>query len=244
MKMLNRLISMNIRLSTYFDQMIPCLGTSKGYKTELVSFINAFLCGYSNCQVLEVGGIDRPLLCRSEKVRYDGLDVDSNERCYDIYDNFHKQSVEETIVDRYDLIISKGVLEHVRNNKAGVVQMYRALNEGGCMVHYLPSKYHPYSILLSLIGSKWQRRMIGLLRPWAANRTGYPAFFDECSPWAMRKLVEGSGFEHVEIIPFFSASDYFRFCFPVYVAIGLWDYVCRKLTLDQLCSGFIVIARK
>ena len=68
--------------------------------------------------MLEIGGIDRPLLERSSRFRYDGLDIEYREQCEDIYDNFYVQSTEKSIENKYDLIISMTLLEHVRDNDA------------------------------------------------------------------------------------------------------------------------------
>jgi SAM-dependent methyltransferase len=194
--------------------------------------------------VLEVGCIDRPLLNRSSKFRYDGIDITYKAECEKIYDNFYVQSIEQPIENKYDLIMSKTLLEHVQDNDASITQMYEALRKGGYTIHYQPSKYHPYSLALRIVGHKWQRKLVRILRPWAVGVTGYPAFFDKCSPKEMRKLFNCKGFKDIETVSFFRANDYFRFFFPFYITVTLWENICKKLRWEQLCSGFIVIARK
>jgi SAM-dependent methyltransferase len=243
-KVLNKLVSFNVRLSKIVDRKIFRFSKEKGYIDQLSSFINEVIYKCKPCAVLEVGGIDKPLLQRSKEIRYDGLDIEHKEQCECIYDSFIVQSIEDPIRNRYDLIISKAVLEHVHDNDVSVKQMYQALRTGGSAIHYLPSKYHPYSIALRLSGPKWQQRLIKVLRPWAINETGYPAFFDKCSPKEMRRLFKCTGFDYVKIIPFFRANDYFRFFLPFYVAVTFWEKICAKLRWEQFCSGFIIIARK
>jgi len=108
----------------------------------MLSFIDSFVRQRNFSHVLEAGGIDRPLLERSKEIRYDGLDIEHKERCEHIYDNFIVQSIEESFKYKYDLIISKALLEHVQDNDASVTQMYEASRTGGYVIHYLP-----YSII-------------------------------------------------------------------------------------------------
>lgn len=244
MKLFRKFVTFNVRLGDYTARKFPHFVETQNYKDVILSYVEDFISRHNNSSVLEVGGIDRPLLKRSSKFRYDGIDIEYKAQCEKIYDNFYVQSIEEPIENKYDLIISMTLLEHVRNNDASITQMYKALRPGGYTIHYLPSKYHPYSLALRIVGPKWQRRLVKTLRPWAVDVTGYPAFFDRSSPNEMRKLFNCKGFEYVETISFFRANDYFRFFFPFYIATSLWENICKKLKWEQLCSGFVIIARK
>jgi len=244
MKLLKKFVSFNVRLCDYIARKLPYLVEEKSYQKQLLSLVNQIINERDFCSVLEVGGINRPLLKRSSKFRYDGIDIEYKAQCNKIYDNFYVQSIEEPIENKYDLIISMTLLEHVRDNDAGITQVYKAVQTDGYAIHYLPSKYHPYSLALRIVGPKWQRRLIKTLRPWALDITGYRAFFDMCSPKEMRKLFNSKGFTGVETMSFYRANDYFRFFFPFYIAVSLWENICKKLEWEQLCSGFIIIARK
>jgi SAM-dependent methyltransferase len=237
--LLQKIVFLNVKLSKLFDRIFPDFIKTKSYEDQLLSFVNKTINGQEGYSILEVGGIDRPLLQRSSKVRYDGIDIEYKAQCEEIYDHFYVQSIEQPIENKYDMVISITLLEHVQNNDASVTQMYQALKHGGHMAHYLPSKYHPYSLILRLVSPKWQVRLIKTLRPWAMDLTGYPAFFNKCSPKEMKILFASTGFRNIKIVPFFRATDYFRFFFPCYIVIALWDKFCNRLKLEQLCSGFI-----
>lgn len=242
--LIKKFVSFNVKIANFFDRHFPNFVETKSYRSVIHSCVDNYLSQYDNCDVLEVGGIDKPLLKKSSEYRYDGIDIEHKELCDKVYDNFYVQSIEQPIENEYDLIISMTLLEHVKNNNASVAQMYKALRPGGCIVHYLPSKNHPYSLILRLIGPKWQKRLVNILRPWAADVTGYPAFFDCCSPSEMKGLCKCSGFTHIEIIPFYRANDYFSFFIPCYIAVTLWENICKKFNWVQLCSGFVIIAKK
>ncbi|MHC4556531.1 MAG: class I SAM-dependent methyltransferase [Planctomycetota bacterium] len=243
-KILEKIVSFNVKQTQSFDRRFPRLVRNGCYRSEIVSLIDSFISQKEFSHVLEVGGIERPLLKRSERIEYDGLDIEYKDMYKEFYDHFLVQSIEEPILRTYDLIVSIAVLEHISDNTLSITQMYKALRTGGCIVHYTPSKYHPYSLILRLVGPRIQKRLIRVLRPWAEHMTGYPAFFNKCSPREMKKISRASGFKQIKVIPFFRANDYFRFSAPAYILVTLWENICLKLKWEQLCSGFIIIARK
>lgn len=242
--MLRNLVTLNVKLTRSFDRRFPRLVQGDNYRDQMLSIIDSFIGQSEFSHVLEVGGIDRPLLKRSERIEYSGLDIEYKDRCKDLYDHFIVQSIEEPIPGAYDLIVSIALLEHVSDNTLSIGQMHKALRTEGCIVHYTPSKYHPYSLILRLAGPKIQKRLIRVLRSWAAQVTGYPAFFDKCSPREMKKISSALGFREIRVIPFFRANDYFRFFVPTYILVTLLENICKKLKWERLCSGFIIFARK
>jgi hypothetical protein len=195
--------------------------------------------------ILEPGGVDRPQLQKSSNYVYVGLDIDEKESCHEKYDRFLVQSIEQPIpLANVDLIISAALFEHVPDNESAFRNLYACLSERGVMHHYIPSGFHPYSIVLKLVGPKLQRWLIVNLRPGTIEGTGYPAFFDRCTPNALRKLLEDVGFRDIEIIPYYKAADYFAFFLPLYLAIAAFENVTEFLGLSTFSSGMIVTAYK
>ena len=193
--------------------------------------------------ILEAGGIDRPLWHKDADIIYDGLDIEYSDKCDSIYDNFFVQSIEDTINGKYDLIISRTLLEHVPDNRKSFNSIYISLNEDGKTIHYMPNKFHLYSIILRLVGDEGQRFLIKKFRPWAEN-TGYPTYFSYCSPRQMEKLLTEIGYKSIKIKCFYHANDYFSFCFPLFILVTLWENFCKKFNLETFCAGFILEADK
>ncbi len=242
--LLEKIVYFNLELTRSFDQRFPRFTARESFIEKLLSLTQDFIKQNEFSHILEVGGADRPLLKRSDKIEYDCMDIEYKENCKELYDNFTMQSIEEPIRKSYNLIISTSLLEHVKNNTLSFTQMFNAINKNGHIIHYTPSKYHPYSLILRLISSNLQRKLIKILRPWATETTGYPAYFNKCSPVEMEKLLQISGFQQIEIIPFYRANNYFRFFFPAYIIVTLWENICKIFQWKQLCSGFIIVARK
>ena len=96
-----------------------------------------------------VGGhVNRPLLSKSDQYTYVGLDVDERPDCYHVYDRFYCQSIEEPVDISADMIVSITLLEHVPNNRLAIKSIYNSLKPGAFNHHYVPSKWHPYSLAL------------------------------------------------------------------------------------------------
>jgi hypothetical protein len=179
--------------------------------------------------ILEVGGIDRPLLSKSATYKYIGLDIETKPNCGLKYDQFLVQSIELDMPPdiQANMVISTTLLEHVRDNDAAFRVMFNVLASGGCMHHYVPSKWHPYSICLRMVGPNIQKRLIPILRSHAADVTGYEAFFHRCSIREMKRLAQDSGFENIRVKPFY------RF-----------ENLCERLNIETCASGFVISCSK
>jgi len=122
--------------------------------------------------------------------------------------------------------------------------MADSLVQGGSTHHYIPGAYHPYAVLTRLVGPKLQKRLIGVLRPQAVHLTGYPAYFDHCTPRSMARLFRGAGLVDIECRPFYRANDYFAFFFPLFLMLTAFENLCRRLDWSIFASGFVISARK
>jgi hypothetical protein len=142
------------------------------------------------------------------------------------------------------MVISMTLLEHVPNNRAAIMSMFNALKYEGTTHHYIPSKWYPYSIALRMVGPRLQKRLIALLRPAAVEVTGYPAFFDCCSPGAMSAVFEAAGFNDIRVVIYFRARDYFAFFLPAYLAVAMFENLCKLFTIKLFCSGFVISPKK
>ena len=246
MKLVREFVSFNRAASAWVSRRFPraFANPQPTYRAVLMDRVTREIKDKRPAVLLEVGGVDRPLLSRSTDYEFIGLDIDERPECASLYDRFVVQSVEDPLPGRVDMIISFTLLEHVPDNTAAIKAMYRGLNAGGSIHHYVPSGLHPYSLALRAIGARLQRRLIPMLRPGAEDVTGYPAYFDLCTPRAMTEALVAVGFAEIDLQPFYRANDYFAFFTPAFIVITLYENVCRRLGLRALASGFVVSARK
>ena len=238
---LRQFVNSNRSICRSLENRFTKQDSSTGYRSLLLARINAAV-GPNTNSILEVGGIDRPLLRKSPQYRYLGLDLDATESCERIYDTFMIGSIESPLKVTVDMIISITLLEHVPDNRSAMRSIFNGLNPGGSMHHYLPSANHPYAICLRLVGPRLQRLLIRWLRPGSQEVTGYPAYFDHCTPRKMLHLCESTGFQQIQVKSLYDASDYFAFFVPCWVLAALFDRICRTLRLSAFCSGFVLSA--
>jgi SAM-dependent methyltransferase len=242
--LLKSFVGWNRKVCTALERRWPGIFSAPDYKAELERRIAADIQRLRPTVILEVGGIDRPLLTRTPGIEYIGLDIEEQPDCHRIYDRFIVQSIENPVDAKADMVISITLMEHVPNNDAAVRSMYAVLRPGGTTHHYVPSKWHPYSLALRLVGPKLQKRLIRDLRPAAIDVTGYPAFFDRCSPSAMSALFRSHGFADVNVQAFYGASDYFAFFVPAYIMVALFEKLTSALNWRFFASGFVLSAKR
>ena len=195
-------------------------------------------------RLLEVGGIDRPLLERKPGFHYAGLDVEETAACDVLYDEFRCQSVEDPIDGEFDVIFSVTLLEHVPNNHASARSMANALAPGGLCIHYVPGKGHPYALALRAVGPEWQKRLLRVLNEGGTPSGGYHSHFDQCSVNGMTRLFRNAGLTDVEAKTYYSPTPYFRIFFPAHVLVAGLMWAARRFGWTYFASGFIVSGRK
>ncbi len=195
-------------------------------------------------RLLEVGGTRRPFLPRDDAYEYHGLDIDNAPGTQEQYDEFKVQSVTDPIDEKYQIVFSKYLLEHVPDNASSIKELANCLVGGGEMIHLIPCGYHPYSVLTWIVGNRIQRLLIQKLRPESVGITGYPAFYDCCTPQGMRHQMETNGMEVTSLHVYWGASEYFTFFVPFFLGIKAINWVMRRLRMAPLASAIVIRARK
>lgn len=220
-------------------------GLSTTYREDLKEKV-VHACKVNNARkILDAGSIDRPLIPLDSSYVLTGLDIEYSDKCETLYDNFVVQSIEEPLQEKYDLIFSITLLEHVSNNAATFEAIYNGLESGGETIHYVPCKNHPYALILRLISNRIQKYLIKTFRPWVDQEvSGYQVFFSYCSPGEMKRLLEKIGFCDIEIKTYYRANDYFSFFTPLYIAVSAFENLCKAWNWEFFASAVIVSARK
>ena len=247
MKILRLFVQANMRICAWLERTFPRAFAPKlggaTYLPDIKGLLQPIV-ARGGARILEVGGIDRPVLERDGTFVFAGLDIEHKERCDEVYDEFSVQSVEEPIAGEFDAIYSVTVLEHVPDNDASSRSMCAATAPGGWSIHYVPCRDHPYGLLLRLVGNSLQRRLLGLIAKGGRPMGGYPTYFDRCTPSAMKAAFVSAGYERVEIRPYYSPTPYFRAFVPVHLLVVLFMHVCEMARWERFSSGFLVVARQ
>ena len=218
-------------------------GTNEDWNKDLKKIIETYIDSKKPKKILEVGSSNRPIIKKSRDYSYFGLDIEKISD-HNIYDKFLVQSIENKLDQKFDMIISKTLLEHVQDNTKSFTTIYEALNVDGVTMHYIPSKFHFYSVILRIVGHKCQKFLINYTRPETKSLTGYPAFFHKCSPKQLKELCKNVGFKKIETIYFYRATDYFSFFIPAFIIVAIFENLFKYFNLNFFVSGMILIAKK
>ena len=189
---------------------------------------------------MELGGVSRPVLQKIKSYRYVGIDIDEDFIHDNFYNKFYCQSVEDELPEKADLIFSKYLMEHVKDVKTSYENQLLALNPSGRMIHLYPLGYHPFSLLNKLIGNKFARKVIPLIRKgWRGQHTPFlsSAMHTVWKDFLKIKRVFADFKYH------YGAVDYFTFFFPLALIIG-HDHLAKILGAKIFASNVLIVIKE
>jgi len=201
--------------------------------------------------VLDAGGGKWPRINAAVKrelgLKVTGLDLSADELHAAPPDSYDDLIVGDAaaapLPERYDLVVSQTLLEHVRDVEATIRNMAAALRPGGVMAHVLPSGRAPFALLNRMLGNRLGKKLLYLAFPGARKEAGFAAFYDRCTPGALKTVCEQAGLVDVEITPYY-ATDYLRICLPLYVLELARQQSLAALNAAAFCELFAITARK
>ena len=194
--------------------------------------------------IVELGGTNRPLFSKSTISNYIGMDIDETFNGDEVYHQYVIQSCEDFNDNiKADLIVSKYLLEHVPNNVKTLKNIESWLNQKGLSVHVFPLGFHPFSIANRLLGNRWARLLIPIIRPGSESVTGYPAYYHMCNSFALKEYGKKSKCNY-EIKYFFGCEDYFGFFLPLGIVVHILNRICHLFRLNIFASNAVLIISK
>ena len=199
--------------------------------------------------VLDVGSGWRPAIPASARpagCTYVGLDISARqlERAGDVYDEHIVADItrfDTRHAARFDLVVSRFLLEHVAPIDAALESMRLALKPGGHLVSLVPGRFAPFSVANQILPTAATRRLLKR----TANRDPtlvFPAVYDRCWHSALVELLAGWSTARVE--PLYTGAYYLRFFRlfqPLY--LGLEEILIR-LDRPNLASHYVVTAMR
>lgn len=200
--------------------------------------------------ILDVGSGRRPVLGIGDRPagsRYVGLDLSAAElqrAPAGAYDERIVADIGEPVArlrDRFDLIVSWQVLEHVSDVQRALEHARSYLHAEGQLVALLSGRHSVNAVLnaaLPAAVSAWlMRHLLG-----RDPETVFPAHYDRCSGSELVRLL--ADWTQPEITPLYLGASYFNFAATlrdVYVAYESW--ACRSGRSD-LATHYLIVARR
>jgi SAM-dependent methyltransferase len=145
-----------------------------------------------------------------------------------------------------DLVVSRSVVEHLRDNAAFFANCARVLRPGGVMLHAFPGRFAPFAMINRALPNRLSRRLVGYLHPeWLEeDNYGFLAFYDRCYFSAIKNLLERNGFTNTSFNLLYYQSIYFNFFYPLFILMLAYDSIASMLGIRNLASGIVVTAEK
>lgn len=143
-----------------------------------------------------------------------------------------------------DLITSSSVLEHLEDVKFFIKNASAILKPGGYMIHRIPNKFSPFSLINRLLPNYVTRKFLEIIWPGSYGSVGYRAYYNHCYPNAFTKLLKKYNFDVVEIRVGYTQAGYYSFLFPLYFLSKIYDSLVSFLNVENLCATFLVVAQK
>jgi SAM-dependent methyltransferase len=200
--------------------------------------------------ILDVGSGRRPALPPEERpagCTYVGLDVSGAELAAageDAYDETVVNDIsrrQDDLKERFDLVLSWQVLEHVPSLEDALENMHGYLRPGGRMVAHLSGSLAAFSLLGRVlphpVSSRLMQRLLG-----AAPEEKFPTRYDRCRATKLRPLLARWS-EH-GIVPRYKGGGYFRFSRPLertYLAYENW---AERSGRPDLATHYVIWAVK
>jgi 2-polyprenyl-6-hydroxyphenyl methylase/3-demethylubiquinone-9 3-methyltransferase len=102
---------------------------------------------------------------------------------------------------------------------------------------FVPSKNSVFARLNILIPQKIKKRILYAIYPKSKGEKGFVAFYDQCTPFHMRKLCKDNDFSIIAE-RFYYKSSYFSFFFPAYFVWRLWVILFHFFVKEQAAETF------
>ena len=201
--------------------------------------------------VLDIGAGAEPVVPvgdRPPRCAYVGLDVSAAE-----LDRAPEGSYDETVVadaatpqpaleSRFDLVISRFVLEHVDDLERTLAVMRGYLRPGGRLLAYLSGRNSPASALNRVLPESVAATLV--VRLTGRDRESiHPARYDRCTYNGLRAAL-GAGWADLEVVPCYSAEKYFRFSRPVHAAYCVYEELAYRAQARRLASHYLIDATR
>jgi SAM-dependent methyltransferase len=170
--------------------------------------------------ILDVGSGRRPTLPRErrpEGCRYVGLDISADELAAAPAGSYDETWVADVttrvpeLEDRFDVILSWQVLEHVKPLEAAFENFRAYLKPGGTFVGQFSGTFSFFGLANRVIPD----RLTAFLVDRFTNRTArsvFPAYYHHCWDSALRRML--GSWTRAEIVPRYTGASYLRFLPP------------------------------
>ncbi len=203
-------------------------------------------------KVLDIGSGRHPAIPpeeRPEGVHYVGLDLSPEELeaagpgAYDEEIAADATSLQPELLDRFDLVISWQVLEHVKDLETTLDNIHRYLADDGRFVAQFSGAWSAFGVINRILPDRIGAKIVDrTMKRTENNIPVFPAYYDRCSARALDQLM-ASWSEHT-LVSFYFGAAYFNFFPPLRRAYLLYENTAARHDWRNLATHYLLIAER
>jgi|SRR6185437_10514465 len=193
-----------------------------------VRFLENIIIKYKIKSVADVGGGANPMLplkiVKKYSLDYYVFDIDESElqkapkwcNCLKVdIASPDKNFVPAEMLNKFDLVFSHFLLEHVKGVKQAHLNIAKLLRHGGIAVHFFPS-INNLPIFINMIIPEWiSRKLVKIFQPTRDKvyQVKFPAYYELCTVRTnkMKRVLRSLGYSVEEHVGYIGHSYYERF---------------------------------
>jgi SAM-dependent methyltransferase len=144
----------------------------------------------------------------------------------------------------FDVVATRSVLEHLRDNAVFVAECSRILKSGGKAIHVFPTRRAPFAMLNRVIPNAVVRWAMRNFFPQWVDECGFRAYYDVCGYPEMARLHIENGFAVEELQLRYYQSIYFKPFLPIYLVSLAYDLALWAIDARWLSCQMVLVARR
>ena len=144
--------------------------------------------------------------------------------------------------DRFDLIVSFQVLEHVRSLEAVLKNMQQYLKPGGHLLAQFSGTFSVFG-LANRVTPQWLiQRLVDRLHDHHDSYQTFPAYYDKCWNSALEQLLRP--WQSARITPYFAGLGYFEKVRPLRAGYLAWEEWIMAHEWKNLAPYYVIEAQR
>ena len=225
------------------------LSSYKNAWSDFYQILDSLLRSQEISAVLEIGGGARPFLTEEQVnqygIRYVVIDssFDELEKSKAAY--FDPRVVDlsnETIEEKYDLIFSKMLLEHMEHPDEFHHNILKAMHHQSIVVHFYACRYSLHAIINKMLPSSWTDFIVYKLQGRNPEKQGkFKAYYKKClGPTKKeRRYFENLGYQ-ISTFNGYLGHDYLKRIYILSIIERIYSNLLVRIGSSSLCSNAII----
>jgi len=242
-----------VKLSRWLDHYLPVELRRDGNSEFLGSHLTRLV--QPGMRIVDIGGGRHPAVSQELKAELGlslfGLDCCAEELeaappgLYDATSCCDIVAPPADWAEKADLAICQSVLEHVPDVRAALGGVASLLREGGECAVFVPCRTAWFARVNLLLPERIKRVLLFSVFPHKAEEGhgGFKAYYDKCTPSELVSVARATGFQVVELQPYYMSSYFFPFV-PAYLLWRAGVLVKKSFNAWSAAETFVLVLKK